>query len=896
MTEKDKFYSKILNHKKLLNLFENYYNWEKEKEKLFFDKRNNENNIFGPNEKFYLIDKNWMNKFKNFIEYDRLREKIEKENPEKISTCIEDIIIQKNNKDQFELISKNLDNIEEKNVINYLIDDTKNFDLEIINEKVQNSLIKYNGIKLEISGKIIGKTIFFEKTIEQKNIIILIFPKAGDFIYKLYFILDLNDSFYENLKKKIEEKNFKEIFEKYEINLENIIENEKYKKQLKEGEKESNRVIIAYKIQNNYKITPDFNSIKIQLETFNITNKNEDINKFLKSLKISNEKFKKALTKGEIVSNYSPCKIISKKWMEDFIKIIEDQNRFYNNKNINNKYKELIRNFPKLSDDNYEKGDIFIIEENCFISLFPLVIRLEENSKYFLDYKIFLINNNKGAIIINKNIYIFETKDDINDRLYYKKIKGKIIYEFLYKAELDENFKLTEDFWNLLKNNTNKKSEKEIKINKLSEEKKRNASIISEKDKEIKNLLEIIKEKENEISLLKKKREDLEKKLKEKMENQKVILNKIMPTIGLQNLGATCYMNATLQCIAHFHEISEKILTWYKYSNDKNKKSKKLSYSFAEVLNKLYFPNESQNNINNNNNYNHNSKNFAPNDFKELIGNLNPLFKGVQANDSKDLMNFMIEKMHEELNSLGRNNQNQNNINYNDNEIIDQTNELQTYNNFKNEFEKNYHSILSEYLYGIIKTVTLCGTCKTMIFNFQTFNFLIFPLLDVKKYILYNNSQNPFFNAQNHILNLIDCFQYYQKIDFFAGQNQIFCNRCQCLQNANYCTMLFNVPTILCIVLNRGKDNKDFKENIYFGANLNLTDFVQDKNNLALYYLIGVVVHVGDSSMSGHFFAYSRSHFTSPWYKYNDSIVTKVNEDEIYSVGTPYILFYHKYQ
>ena len=388
-----------------------------------------------------------------------------------------------------------------------------------------------------------------------------------------------------------------------------------------------------------------------------------------------------------------------------------------------------------------------------------------------------------------------------------------------------------------------------------------------------------------------KKEKDLEKREKEINEKQKVILNKIVPTIGLQNLGATCYMNATLQCIAHFHEISEKILTWYKYSNDNNKKSKKLTYSYAEVLNNLYFPNENKNNINN-----HNSKYFSPKDFKKLISELNPLFQGVQANDSKDLMNFMIEKMHEELNPLGEKIQNQNNIANNNNVIIDQTNELQTYNNFKIEFEKNYHSFLSEYLYGIIKTVTLCNNCGITIFNFQTYNFLIFPLLDVKKYILLNNCQNPFFDMQNHILNLNDCFHYYQKIDYFTGPNQIFCNRCQCLQNANYCTILYNVPTILCIVLNRGKDNKDFKENIIFGTKLDLTEFVQDKNSLALYYLIGVVVHVGDSSMSGHFFAYSRSHFTSSWYKYNDSIVTMVNENEIYSIGTPYILFYHKYQ
>jgi len=412
-------------------------------------------------------------------------------------------------------------------------------------------------------------------------------------------------------------------------------------------------------------------------------------------------------------------------------------------------------------------------------------------------------------------------------------------------------------------------------------------------EEKIKNYLNTLHQKEKELDIMKqgliKKEKELERKIGEINESRQVEIDKKLPTIGLQNLGATCYMNAVLQCIAHFLEVSEKILTWYKYSKDNNKKSKKLSCAYAEVLNNLYFPNENQNNSITNYKY------YAPYDFKELIGNLNPLFKGIQANDSKDIMNYIIEKMHEELNPLGK--QNANNINTNNNNIIiDQTNEFQSLNYFLNEFKNNFHSILTEYLYGIQKTVTLCLNCSTMIYNFQTYNFLIFPLLEVKNYILMNNYQNPFFNMQNYTLNLIDCFKYFQKIDFFTGQNQIFCNKCQTMQDANYCNSLYNVPTILCLVLNRGKDNLDFRENINFGTKLDLTDFVQDKNDLAIYYLIGVVVHVGDSSMSGHFFAYCRSHFTSPWYKYNDAIVSIINENEIYSVGTPYILFYHKYQ
>ena len=33
---------------------------------------------------------------------------------------------------------------------------------------------------------------------------------------------------------------------------------------------------------------------------------------------------------------------------------------------------------------------------------------------------------------------------------------------------------------------------------------------------------------------------------------------------------------------------------------------------------------------------------------------MNPLFEGVQANDAKDLANFIIETLHEELNKVVR--------------------------------------------------------------------------------------------------------------------------------------------------------------------------------------------------------------------------------------------------
>ena len=56
-----------------------------------------------------------------------------------------------------------------------------------------------------------------------------------------------------------------------------------------------------------------------------------------------------------------------------------------------------------------------------------------------------------------------------------------------------------------------------------------------------------------------------------------------------------------------------------------------------------------------------------------------------------------------------------------------------------------------------------------------------------------------------------------------------------------------------------------------------------------------MVVHFGESSMSGHFMAYCRMDKESKWFRYNDAYVDECdNFQEVIKRGTPYILFYHQ--
>ena len=122
-----------------------------------------------------------------------------------------------------------------------------------------------------------------------------------------------------------------------------------------------------------------------------------------------------------------------------------------------------------------------------------------------------------------------------------------------------------------------------------------------------------------------------------KMSNDSLDLSDFLPVksidkisfpgiIGLQNIGATCYMNATLQCFSNIGRLKAYLLNKNIYQNLENNKNstKKLSFAFAEVLKNLWEILE--------------HRYYAPNDFKNLISEMNPLFKGIAANDPKDLI------------------------------------------------------------------------------------------------------------------------------------------------------------------------------------------------------------------------------------------------------------------
>ena len=419
---------------------------------------------------------------------------------------------------------------------------------------------------------------------------------------------------------------------------------------------------------------------------------------------------------------------------------------------------------------------------------------------------------------------------------------------------------------------------------------------------------------------------------KTQIPNQKLIFKKIKdefkipPLIGLKNVGATCYMNATLQCLSQI----EKLSNYFKYHDrvifviETLKNQNCLTKSFKFLVENLW-PSTTNSDYINPKFVGSNTKNnyFIPEKFKEKISLMNPLFQGVQANDTKDLVNFIIMTLHEELNKKNKYQHKNNYFNVN----LNQYDQKIVWNNFVNAFIAENKSIISDLFYGVTHTVTICLGCNTCKHNFESYFFLNFPLEEVRRYKMQilidqnmmitnqvqnnmnnnwiNNNSNQIFQQnlnkiqflQNNQVNIYDCFEYNQKEEKFIGDNSMYCNKCNMQTPSVYTTYLYSAPLTLILVLNRGKGIQ-FKVKMGFYLELDLSNFIQAKSNneIIKYDLIGVVTHMGESGAGGHFIATCKSPIDGQWYQYNDDSVYKINDfnSEILNYAMPYILFYQK--
>ena len=723
--------------------------------------------------------------------------------------------------------------------------------------------------------------------------------------------------------------------------------------------KNEQNIIIKYKNKIN-QLTKIINQIKQENEKIKLIyknkenelfNKNKEFQNLLNHLHFKDDEIKQLENKNNVLFN-NPNNVrnelskTQKNFME--IKKLKEQNISRDNNEIIRKLKHNINNLKKENEQK-EYTINNLINNNNKNDNFKNI--LNDKEKEINNLKEILEKNNREEEKYKKTLLL---KD--KEILELKKQNQKIQKELDNQMKLNDTYikrlNNLQNELNEIKRNNNFKSIKEDDLNRRIME-------IAQKEKEFNKKMNFLEDKENQIEKerldLQKLRENLQEdiELNKKIKNENNYLNiknkeldneinKIMnnnkqlnnnnfnsisnqnnineankrfkqeqdiikksepiflylnPTlVGLNNIGATCFMNATLQCLSQTEALTNYFL---KEKNNrriinnniaiKNKNNLQLSPAYLELVNILWKENG--------------PKSYSPYNFMNIINEMNPLFKRGLPGDSKDFIIFILEQLHKEL----KKSVNFNNNNININESLNQYNKNNAFNHFFKEFQKDT-SIISDVFFGFTETTNECLYCKInynskgllnpICYNYGIFNCLIFPLEEVKR--MKNNSMiyNNYILNNNNRVSLRECFIYNQNSEYFTGQNQNYCNICKQLFDSIYTSRIYVSPNVLVLILNRGKGNV-YNVKLDFTETIDITEFVLRREMTRITYdLYGVITHIGQSGPNAHFIASCKSPVDKKWYRYNDAIVSHITniKKDIIDFGTPYILFYKKNQ
>lgn len=283
---------------------------------------------------------------------------------------------------------------------------------------------------------------------------------------------------------------------------------------------------------------------------------------------------------------------------------------------------------------------------------------------------------------------------------------------------------------------------------------------------------------------------------------------------GLRNLGNTCYMNSILQCLCNAPHLAD-YFNRNCYQDDINRSNLlghkgEVAEEFGIIMKALWTGQY---------------RYISPKDFKITIGKINDQFAGYSQQDSQELLLFLMDGLHEDLNKADNRKRHKEENN-------DHLDDFKAAEHAWQKHKQLNESIIVALFQGQFKSTVQCLTCHKKSRTFEAFMYLSLPLASTSK------------------CTLQDCLRLFSKEEKLTDNNRFYCSHCRARRDSLKKIEIWKLPPVLLVHLKRFSYDGRWKQKLQTSVDfplesLDLSQYViGPKNNLKKYNLFSVSVSI----------------------------------------------------
>uniref|UniRef100_A0A1I8AQH0 ubiquitinyl hydrolase 1 n=1 Tax=Steinernema glaseri TaxID=37863 RepID=A0A1I8AQH0_9BILA len=271
----------------------------------------------------------------------------------------------------------------------------------------------------------------------------------------------------------------------------------------------------------------------------------------------------------------------------------------------------------------------------------------------------------------------------------------------------------------------------------------------------------------------------------------------------------------------------------------------------------------------------------VPRELKSLIGKFEPRFNGYNQQDSQELLAFLLDGLHEDLNLIT-------NKPYIEEKDADGRPDSVVADEAWEAYQQRNDSIIVDNMHGQLKSTVVCPECSKVSIKFDPFCFLSVPLPSTERST----------RSRENKVQISECFDLFTREEELGEHDLWYCPQCKEHRQASKKLDLWKLPDTLIVHLKRFQYTRWFREKLDFPVEFpvrgfDLTDRVLEKSGQQYVYdLIAISDHSGGLG-GGHYTAIGLN--KGKWYNFNDSYASDLGDlPDVKSSRQAYMLFYQR--